>query len=105
MRTPEGIITMPSIYVSDTVTGENKYVFFPMSALLSDSEQALFELCRTATTPDDTAQLEMQIMRLVEQLSLAKNKKASVLETNTQFADIEQMCRASGVIEKLYVED
>jgi hypothetical protein len=47
----------------------------------------------------------MQIMRLVEQLSLAKNKRASVIETNGQFAEIEEMCRTSGVIEKLYVQD
>ena len=96
---------MPCMYVSDTVSGENKYVFFPMAALLKDSEQALFELCRTTTAPSDTTQLEMQIMRLVEQLSLAKSRRASVLETNSQFADIEEMCRTSGVIEKLYVQD
>ena len=105
MKTSAGILTMPCMYVSDTVSGENKYVFFPMAALLKDSEQALFELCRTTTAPSDTTQLEMQIMRLVEQLSLAKSRRASVLETNSQFADIEEMCRTSGVIEKLYVQD
>lgn len=105
MKTSIGTLVMPAIYVSDTVSGENKYVFFPMSALLSESEQALFELYRTTSAPEDTTQLEMQIMRLVEQLSLAKNKRASVIETNGQFAEIEEMCRTSGVIEKLYVQD
>jgi hypothetical protein len=50
-------------------------------------------LYRSANVSEDTAQLEMQIMRLLEQLVVANNKKATISESNAQFADIEAMCK------------
>lgn len=105
MKTPEWILTMPSITVSDQFSGENKSVFFPVSALLTESEQALFELYRHVNVNEDVAQLEMQIMRLLEQLAVANGKNATISETNTQLADIETMCKNCGTIKKLCVED
>ena len=104
MKTSEGILTMPTIAIADRFTQERKYVFFPMSALLSEEEQALFELYRTAPSVD-TANLEMQIMKLLEELAVVRNKNSTISESNRQFAEIEEMCRTSGVIDKLYVED
>lgn len=96
---------MPSITVSDQFSGENKSVFFPVSALLTEDEQALFELYRHANVNEDTAQLEMQIMRLLEQLAVANGKNTTVSETNAQLADIETMCKNCGTIKKLCVDD
>lgn len=86
---------MPSMCIADTFTGENKYVFFPMSALLKEEEQALFELYRTTRPSSDTSQLEMQIMSLLEKLTMARTQKPSISETNNVFSDIEEMCRTS----------
>lgn len=105
MKTSAWILSMPSITVSDQFSGENKNVFFPLCALLTEWEQALFELYRSANVSEDTAQLEMQIMRLLEQLVVANNKKATISESNAQFADIEAMCKNCWTIKKLFVED
>lgn len=74
---------MPAVSVSDIFSNENKYVFFPMTALLSENEQALFELYRTTrSTPDEAMQIERDIMRLLEKLVVAKNQKKTINETN-----------------------
>lgn len=98
---------MPAMRIADQRTGENKYVFFPMSALLSESEQALFELYRTASpAPGNTrAQLEQEIMMRLTRLSELRDRPQTITETNTQFNEIEQMCKNSGVIKKLYIQD
>lgn len=107
MKTPDGILTMPAMWIADQRTGENRYVFFPMSALLSESEQALFELYRRAQaiSPSQRAQLEREIMERLTRLSELKDTPQTILETNTQFNEIEQMCRDSGVIKKLSIQD
>lgn len=107
MKTPEGILTMPAMRIADQRTGENQYVFFPVSALLSESEQALFELYRTATpAPGNTrAQLEQEIMMRLTRLSELKDTPQTITDTNTQFNEIEEMCRNSGVIKKISIQD
>lgn len=107
MRTPEGILTMPAMWIADQRTGENQYVFFPVSALLSESEQALFELYRTAqpTSPGQRAQLEREIMERLTRLSELKETPQTITNTNAQFNEIEQMCKDSGVIKKLSIQD
>lgn len=107
MRTPEGILTMPAMWIADQRTGENNYVFFPVKALLSESEQALFELYRTAqpTSPGQRAILEREIMERLTRLSELKDTPQTILDTNTTFNEIEAMCKNSGVIKKLYIQD
>ena len=107
MRTPEGILTMPAMWIADQRTGENQYVFFPMSALLSEGEQALFELYRTAqpTSPGQRAILEREIMERLTRLSELKETRQTINDTNTQFNEIEEMCRNSGVIKKISIQD
>jgi len=105
MKTPEWTLIMPSMCIADTFTGENKYVFFPMSALLKEEEQALFELYKTTRPSSDTSQLEMQIMSLLEKLTMARSQKPTISETNNVFSDIEEMCRASWTIKRLSVVD
>lgn len=101
MKTSEWLLTMPAVFVMDTLSGENKYVFFPMSAILSDSEQWLFELYRNVWTTDDTAAIEREIMRQLEKLSVARQQKITIAESNNQLNEIEQMCKDSWVIRKL----
>lgn len=74
---------MPAILVLDTFSNESKYVFFPMTALLSDSEQALFELYRTTnSSADEAVQIERDIMRLLEKLVVVKSQNRTISETN-----------------------
>lgn len=106
MATSEWVLIMPAVSVSDIFSNENKYVFFPMTALLSENEQALFELYRTThATPDEAMQIERDIMRLLEKLIVVKNQKKTINETNWQFAEIEQMCKDSWTIKKLSCQD
>lgn len=106
MATSEWVLIMPAVSVSDVFSNESKYVFFPMTALLSEDEQALFELYRTTrATPDEAVQIERDIMRLLEKLVVAKNQKKTINETNWQFAEIEQMCKDSWTIRKLSCQD
>ncbi len=66
MKTSDGILTMPSIYVADSFSGENVYVFFPVSALLSEEEQAFFELYKCNVNPnEDSMAIEREIMSLL----------------------------------------
>jgi len=105
MKTPEWTLIMPSMCIADTFTGENKYVFFPMSALLKEEEQALFELYKTTRPSSDTSQLEMQIMSLLEKLTMARSQKPTISETNNVFSDIEEMCRTSWTIKRVSVQE
>lgn len=107
MKTPEGVLEMPATFIADQISGENKYVFFPMKALLSDWEQAMFELYRNSrVSNNEIATLEQQIMMLLEKLAIAqKEQPQTIVETNWQFAEIEQMCKDSWVITKLSVND
>ena len=106
MPTSEWVIVMPAIYIQNHRTGENEYVFFPISALLSDSEQALFELYRRNTVLDNEAvALEQEILNKLVKLSEMRKQVPSIAESNNQFAEIEEMCRASWTIKKLSVVD
>lgn len=105
MRTSEGILTMPAVSIADQITGETQVVFFPMSALLREEEQALFELYKNATQVDETATLERDIMRLLEKLAITSKKNQSIVETNSQLAEIEEMCKSCWTIKRLYLED
>lgn len=104
MKTPEGILTIPAIYIADIFTGANQYVFFPMSALLSEEEQGLFELYRAAAPTNNIAQLEQDIMFLLEKLAIAKENKPTIQETNNAFAEIEEICRSCWTIKKISIE-
>ena len=108
MKTPEWILTMPATYIQNQQTGESSYVFFPIKALLSEGEQALFELYRTSipvASSNQRAVLEQEIMTRLEKLSILKDEKPTILDTNSQFLKIEQMCKDSWTIKKLSIQD
>jgi hypothetical protein len=89
---------MPATYIQNQQTGESSYVFFPIKALLSEGEQALFELYRTSipvASSNQRAVLEQEIMTRLEKLSILKDEKPTILDTNSQFLKIEQMCKDS----------
>ena len=106
MKTSIGILTMPTIYIRDVLSDENKYVFFPLSALLSENEQGLFELYRSSWSNwEEIAETEREIMRQLEKLSVLKQQKTTIAESNWQLQEIEEMCKNSGTIKKLYCAD
>lgn len=108
MKTPEWILTMPATYIQNQQTGEASYVFFPIKALLSEGEQALFELYRTSIPvagSNQRATLEQEIMTRLEKLSILRDEKPTISDTNSQFWKIEQMCKDSWTIKKLSIQD
>lgn len=108
MKTPEWVLLMPSMFINDVFSFEHKYVFFPASALLSEWEQALFETYRYCSATNETKEetlLEREIMRLLEQLIVARENPPKIQNCTKQFNELEEMCRNSGTIKKLSIEN
>lgn len=104
MKTSKGILKMPSVCVVEQ-SGDKHYVFFPMKALLSNDETSFNILYWQQARPENERQsIERQIMELLVKLATCGEKK-TILETNTVFEKIEELCRNSGVIDKVHIEN
>lgn len=102
METEKGVIAMPAMWIEDELSRENKYIFFPIKALLEDWEQAFFRLNNTIDTHWDTMAIEKQIMELLIKLTTVREKKPTVIESNVQLKEIEDICRESWVVKEIY---
>ena len=102
MKTSKWKLIMPLIFVSSN--NEKHYVFFPMKALLQDSERNLVNIVQnTVVQENDRHSIETQIISLLEKLAVISTPK-TVVEINKVYERIEEACRNSGVIRKVSVE-
>lgn len=103
MKTSKWIITMPSLCV---VNGsERNYVFFPIKAIISEDEESFYSLYwQQPVEENERHTIETQIMNLLAKLSNC-HKQQTILETNSIWEKIEELCRNSGTVKKVYIQN
>lgn len=104
LKTSKGILTMPWVKIIQN-WGDTIYAFFPVKALISNSENGMIDLYKfNLISVSERDEIEKQILWLLPKLAMCQETKW-VIETNKIWEQVEQVCKESWTVDKVWAHN